>query len=150
MKTRGIALLPLAALALAAQTVQLTGPDGKPVVGPDGKPATMTMTAEAPEAGPALSSLPPETVVLAVGPEKITAAELDRIIEILPEQARAAARGAGRRKFAEDLVRMKLLAQEARKRKVDQSPQYVTQSAFQAENLLAALLFQEIDRKSVV
>ena len=150
MKTRGIALLPLAALALAAQTVQLTGPDGKPVVGPDGKPATMTMTAEAPEAGPALSSLPPETVVLAVGPEKITAAELDRIIEILPEQARAAARGAGRRKFAEDLVRMKLLAQEARKRKVDQSPQYVTQSAFQAENLLAALLFQEISKNAPV
>ncbi|HWQ54614.1 MAG TPA: peptidylprolyl isomerase [Bryobacteraceae bacterium] len=152
MKTRSILLLFLPALCLVAQqTMELKGPDGKPIIGPDGKPATVTLSADRPAAqGPALAALPPDKVILAVEGEKITAAELDRVINVLPEQTKAKARGEGRREFAEDLVRMKLLAQEARRRKLDQSPEFQAQIAFQTENLLAAKIFQEMAKNAPV
>lgn len=151
MKLRS-ALVPLVAAAgLAAQTIPLTGPDGKPVIGPDGKPATITLsTAEPAPAGPALSSLPPDTVVLTVGEEKITAAELQRIYEVFPAQARAGLEGEGRRQFAESIVRMKLLAAEARRRQFDQTPAFRAQAAFQVENLLASQFFEELKRTAAV
>lgn len=154
MKTRGILLLLLASLCLMAQkSMELKGPDGKPIIGPDGKPATITLSTDQPAPaaqGPALTSLPPDKVVLAVEGEKITAAELDRVINVLPEQTKAKARGEGRREFAEDLVRMKLLAQEARRRKLDQTPEFQAQIAFQTENLLAAKVFQELAKSAPV
>lgn len=151
MKLR-TALVPLAAAAaLAAQTVTLTDPDGKPVIGPDGKPATMTLsTVEPVPAGPALSALPPDKVVLAVGDEKVTAAELQSIYEVFPEGARDGVQGAGRQQFAESIVRMKLLAAEARRRKFDQTPAFRAQAVFQVENLLASQFFEELKRTAPV
>ena len=99
------------------------------------------MTQETPKAPPQVA---PDKVVIQVGTEKITAAELDRIVAALPEQYRSAARGAARRQFAENIVKIKLLAQEARRRKLDQTPQFQTQITFQGENLLAGLLFQDM------
>ena len=124
----------------------LTGPDGKPIMGKDGKPATITMSVESDPA----AAVPPERVVIEVGGEKITAGELDRLMQALPEQMRNAARGPGRRQFAENIVRLKLLAQEARKQKLDQTPAFQTQAAFQADNLLAALEFQELNKSVTV
>jgi hypothetical protein len=142
-----VLLIPALSLLGQERTIPLTDAEGKPIVGPDGKPATVTLGVEQPAGGgPQLSALPPDKVVIAVGSEKLTAAELDRIIEVLPEQAQANARGQGRRAFAEDIVRLKLLAQEARQRKLDQSPGYRAQAAFQNENLLAGILFDELAR----
>ncbi|HWB99322.1 MAG TPA: peptidylprolyl isomerase [Bryobacteraceae bacterium] len=106
------------------------------------KQPTVTLTQEPAPAPPAAVS--PDKVVLQVGTEKLTAAELDRIVNALPEQYRKAARGPGRRQFAENIVKIKLLAQEARRRKMDQSEQFQAQIAFQGENLLAGLLFQDL------
>jgi len=153
MKTRSILLLLLAAAALPAQTrtQPVLGPDGKPLIGPDGKPATVTLSVdEKPAPGPPLSTLPPDKVILTIGDQKITAAYMDRLIESLPEQLRASARGAARRQFAENIVRVKLLAEEARKRKLDQTPQYQVQVAFQAENTLAMLLFNDMSKNAPV
>ncbi len=74
----------------------------------------------------------------------MTAAQFENFVESLPEQYRAQARGAGKREVIEQLVTIKGLAQEAKRRKIDQTPQYKTQSAFQTENLLAGLLFREL------
>src|SRR6266851_3005822 len=85
-----------------------------------------------------------DKVVLTVGDEKMTAAEFEKFIEALPEQYRAAAKGPGKRQVAEQLVSLKTLAQEARKRKLDKDPAYKAQLAFQAENLLAGILYRDL------
>lgn len=85
-----------------------------------------------------------DRVVISVGEEKITAAEFELFIEALPEQYRNMARGPAKRQVAEQLVGMKTLAQEGRKRKLDQTPQFKRQLALQTENTLAGALYQDL------
>ena len=100
------------------------------------------MSVETPKAGP---SVPPDTVVLTVGDTTITAAQFDQIIEALPEQYKAVARGPGRKQFADNVVKVMVLAQEAKKRKLDQTPAFQTQAMFQSANVLAGLAFTAIN-----
>jgi peptidyl-prolyl cis-trans isomerase C len=90
------------------------------------------------------TAVPDDKVVITAGDLKLTALEFNQIIDSLPEQYRAAARGPGRREFGQNLMRVMLLAQEGKTRKLDQSPEYKTQSQFQAENLLAQRTFNQI------
>jgi peptidyl-prolyl cis-trans isomerase C len=91
-------------------------------------------------AAAAPAAAPPDKVILTIGDEKMTVAEFDEFIDALPEQYKAMARGAGKRQLAEQLVRVKLLAQEARRRKIDQRPGFKRQVALQTENMLAGAL----------
>jgi peptidyl-prolyl cis-trans isomerase C len=93
---------------------------------------------------PKPTAVPPDKVVLTVGDEKLTAGEFDQLVDALPEQVRASARGPNRRQFADQLVRIKIMSQEARKRKLDESPTVQLQIELQKENLLANVLFQEM------
>jgi parvulin-like peptidyl-prolyl isomerase len=93
---------------------------------------------------PKPAAVPPDKVVLTVGDEKLTAGEFDQLVDALPEQVRASARGPNRRQFADQLVRIKIMSQEARKRKLDESPTVQLQIELQKENLLANVLFQEM------
>ena len=95
-----------------------------------------------PAAKPA--AVPPDKVVLTIGDEKLTAGEFDQLVDALPEQVRASARGPNKRQFAEQLVRIKIMSHEARKRKLDESPTVQRQIELQKENLLANALFQEM------
>ncbi|HLI86964.1 MAG TPA: peptidylprolyl isomerase [Bryobacteraceae bacterium] len=92
----------------------------------------------------AVPNVPNDKVVITAGDLKLTAGEFNQIIDSLPEQYRAAARGPGRREFGQNLMRVLLLAQEGKTRKLDQSPEYKTQAQFQAENLLAQRTFNQI------
>src|SRR5580765_6719340 len=85
-----------------------------------------------------------DKVVIMVGDEKLTAGQLEQIIDSLPEQNRARARGPNKREFAEQVVRVKLMAQEARRRKLDQRSAVKVQLQLQADNALANALYQEI------
>ena len=121
---------------------------------PTPKPASpaapkVTLSEEKPAASTA-PSVPPDKVVLAVGSMKLTAQQYDLIIDSLPEQYRGAARGAGRRDFAQNLVRIMVLADEGKRRKVDQSPAFKTQQEFQDMNLLAGKTFNEIGNDTKV
>jgi peptidyl-prolyl cis-trans isomerase C len=91
-----------------------------------------------------MTAPPPDKVVRTVGTETVTVAQYDQLINSLPEQYRAAARGPGKRQVLEQLINLKAMAQEARKRKLDQDPLYVAQLAFQAENILAGILFRDL------
>ncbi|HEY7392611.1 MAG TPA: peptidylprolyl isomerase [Bryobacteraceae bacterium] len=93
---------------------------------------------------PAIPNVPDDKVVITAGDMKLTAREFNQIIDSLPEQYRAAARGPGRREFGQNLMNVMLLAQEGKNRKLDQSPEYKTQAQFQAENLLAQRTFNQI------
>ena len=86
----------------------------------------------------------PNKVILTIGEQKFTVAQYDAWIESLPEQYQQYARGAGKRQFADNLVQMKLLSQEAVRRKLDKDPKIIQQIEFQRENLLAGAVFQNI------
>jgi parvulin-like peptidyl-prolyl isomerase len=63
------------------------------------------------------------------------------MINAIPAQYQQYARGAGKRAFAEQIVQVKVLSQEAEKRKIDQEPKIKEEVTFQRENLLAQAMF---------
>ncbi len=97
----------------------------------------------APAAAPAPAPPPPEPdkVVLTIGTEKITEAQFDDMINAIPAQYQQYARGAGKRAFAEQIVQVKVLSQEAEKKKLDQDPKVKDELVFQRQNLLAQAMF---------
>src|ERR1700684_2344347 len=96
----------------------------------------------APAAAPAAPPPPePNKVVLTIGDQKITEAQFDDMINAIPAQYQQYARGAGKRAFAEQIVQVKVLSQEAEKRKMDQETKVRDEIAFQRENLLAQAMF---------
>ena len=137
-------LTPVA--CLLAQTPASQPPAPQPAVQTTVKPPTVALQPPAPVA----PNVPPDTVVLTIGDEKITAADLDRLIDTIPEQYRARIRAAGRRQFAENVVSLKVLAQEGRRRKLDESPAFKAQLAYQAEQLLAQQLYQNLQTTTKV
>src|SRR5688572_15539377 len=86
--------------------------------------------------------------VLTIGDEKITAEEFETFIESLPEQYRAQARGPMKRQIAQDMVRVKLLAAEARRRGLDKDKATQNRIAFTIENLLAGAVYSELLNKA--
>lgn len=88
---------------------------------------------------------PADPVVITVGSETITQSQFEEIVSTLSDQQRKQAQTpAGKRQLAERLGELKTLAQEARQRKMDQSPKVQTQIKLQADQILANLLFQEL------
>ena len=122
-------------LGAACVSAQTPAP-GQPPANP---PARVVITPTAPA-----SSVAPDKVVLTIGDQRMTAAEFDQLIEALPEQVRPAARGPNKRQFAEQVVRIKILSQEAHKRKLDETPAVQHQIELQKDNLLANALFADM------
>jgi peptidyl-prolyl cis-trans isomerase C len=120
------------AACVSAQTPAPTQPPAIP-------PARVVITPTAPA-----SAVPPDKVVLTIGDQRMTAGEFDQLIDALPEQVRAAARGPNKRQFAEQVVRIKILSQEAHKRKLDETPAVQRQIELQKDNLLANALFADM------
>ncbi|MFB3829300.1 MAG: peptidylprolyl isomerase [Bryobacteraceae bacterium] len=134
------------AACLFAQAPPPAHPGGPPTQGPVVKMEVDTQSG----GGPELSSLPPDKVVLSIGDEKITAGELAAIVDTLPPQYREAARGQRRKQFAEEIVKIRMLAGEARKQKLDQTARHKAQAAFQIDNLLAGAVFQQMSASAPV
>ena len=88
-----------------------------------------------------------DPVVITVGDERITKSAFERLLAGLPEQVRATAQGPGKKKIADQVAELKSLAQEARKRGVDRTPEVRELIAFQTDNLLANALFRDIVTK---
>jgi peptidyl-prolyl cis-trans isomerase C len=93
---------------------------------------------------PAPASIDPTKVVLTIGDEKFTAVQYQQMVSGLPPQFQTAAMGPGKRQFLEQLIRVKLLAKEAERRKLDQKPSVQQQMEFQRTNLLAQALYQDL------
>jgi peptidyl-prolyl cis-trans isomerase C len=130
---RILLLFSSAAWLLAQAPPPQPAPAPKPTV-------TLSIDDSAPKSAP----VPPDRVVVTVGDVTITAAQFDQIIDALPEQYRSVARGSGRKQLADNIVRIVVLAQEGKRRKLDETSAYRTQSMFQDTNLLANITYQEI------
>ncbi len=98
--------------------------------------AAVAALAQAPAADP---------VVLTVGNEKITKSMFDAIIGSLNEQQQAAvATPEAKRGLAEQIAELKMMAQEARVRRLDQNPALQTKIVLQAETVLAQAVYAEM------
>lgn len=102
--------------------------------------------ADAPAAQPQVD---PSKVVITVGDQKVTAGEFQAFISVLPPEVQAAANGPKKREVAEELVRMKVLSNEARARKLDQTPRYQQQLSIMGDNILVGMLLQDIQNSLI-
>ena len=96
----------------------------------------------------ASDTMDPDRVVLQVGEIKITAKQLDALIDVYPANTQVFARGPGKDKFADTLVRMLVLSQEARKRKLDETEKFKEQLRFSEDNLLAGALNELLQQQA--
>jgi peptidyl-prolyl cis-trans isomerase C len=86
-----------------------------------------------------------DPVVLTVGSEKITQSEFQEIISSLPAQQQAQlTTPEARRSLAEQVAELKVMAQEARARKLDQSAAVKARAALQMDQILANAVFQQL------
>jgi hypothetical protein len=94
--------------------------------------------------------VPADKVVITVGDQKITAGQFDQIVASLAPQYQAAVRGSGRKQFADQLVRVLLLAQEGKRRKLDEANSYQTQILFQNANILAGMAYDQLGKDAKI
>jgi peptidyl-prolyl cis-trans isomerase C len=131
---------PAAFLLAQAPTPQANPSTATPIP----KPA-VTLTPMAPTVAQA-PAVPPDKVIISVGDQKITAGQFDQIIASLPAQYQAQMRGPGRKQFADNVVRILVLAQEGRRRKLDAQPRFQTQVMFQTDNILAGMTYEDLGK----
>lgn len=125
------ALFALAAV-LVIGTAQAQTPAAAPAV-----PAT-------PEAAPAAAPAPTDPVVISAGTIEVRRSEFENAIRSLPNEYQQYALGPGKRQFAQDVLRMKLLAAAGRQQGLDQSPEIQTQLDMMRDNLVANALVQRV------
>jgi len=115
------------------------------------KPAAPAAAAPAAAAKPAAPAKPAvaaaDPVVFTSGAAKMKKSEFDNIMKNLPEAIKGQIGGdtpEARRRLGEQLADVMLYSSEARKLKLDQTPQAKVQFFLQQESALAGLLFQRL------
>lgn len=85
-----------------------------------------------------------DPVVLTIGTTKVSKSEYEQFINALPPQIQTEAKGPNKRKVAEQYAELRLMAEEARKRKIDQTPAAKIQISLQQDQMLAQMLFRDL------
>jgi peptidyl-prolyl cis-trans isomerase C len=113
---------------------------------PPAKPATAppSLANPANKDSKPVVTVPPEAVVVTIGTEKITRAQFEEILSALAENGRAATTPAAKRQVADQVGEIMGLAQEARKRKVDQAPGVQQMMTISSDQVLANALAKRI------
>lgn len=119
-------ILALAATAVFAQ-------DKKPATPAPAKPAAGIVIEEA------------DPVIITAGDIKIRQSEFEAAIKTLPEQYQQFATGTGKKQFAEDFLRMKILAVEGFKNNLQNDADVVKQLNLMRENLVASAEVKKLE-----
>lgn len=127
----------LMALALAA-----------PLAMAQEKPATKP--APAPARPAAATAADPDPVIMTAGTLQIRKSEFEAAIKSLPNEYQQFAMGAGKKQFAEDFLRMKLLAAQGMQAGLDKDPAIVSQLALMRENLVATEQLRRVEKDLVI
>jgi parvulin-like peptidyl-prolyl isomerase len=98
---------------------------------------------------PATQPVDPNKVVLSVGDFKMTAGDFEAIISTLPAETQAMARGPAKRRLAEEFVKLKVLAVEAKRQGLDQTPKFKQQFELIRDNALASALSEKLQETLV-
>jgi peptidyl-prolyl cis-trans isomerase C len=128
---RVLALFGLAAAAAMAQ---------QPAPATPAKPAAPAL---APVTAPE-SNLGPDAVVLTVGNLTMTRAQFEVLLAALALNGRPATSPAAKRQVAEQYAELETMAQEARQRKLDESPEVKQMMVIQGDSFLANTLAKKI------
>ncbi|MEA2238582.1 MAG: peptidyl-prolyl cis-trans isomerase [Thermoanaerobaculia bacterium] len=123
-KSTILIILALAAPAVFAQSTPAPAP-----------PATTTATA-APDADP---------IVVSASGITVRKSEFEAALKTLPAEYQSYAQGPGKKQFADDYLRMRLLAAEGMKAGMQNSPEVVNQLNLMRENLVATAQLKKID-----
>jgi parvulin-like peptidyl-prolyl isomerase len=142
--------LPLTIAACLLGQTPAAAPKAKPAAAKSAKPAATKPPAASKTGVRAAPVAFADPAVLTIGDIKITAKEFNAMLEALPENVRAQAQGPMKRSIAEQVIRVKLLASEARKRGLDKDPALQTRVALQAESVLASAAFNDMLQKTAV
>jgi peptidyl-prolyl cis-trans isomerase C len=97
-------------------------------------------------AAPATAQASADPIVIAAGDVTIRQSEFENALKTLPAEYQQYAQGAGKRQFAEDFLRMKMLASEGMKAGLDKDPEVVRQLSLMRENLVANAQLQKIEK----
>ena len=137
--TRCIVALLLAGLAAGVARPQ--APSASAGATPNsatGKPASPSV--ETPE--------PPDKVVLKVGDQQFTKADLDYLFENIAPQARQALATQGKKPLGDQFALMVMLSQQAHLHHLDQTPAFVHKLALQKQQMEAQAEYQEINEQA--
>jgi parvulin-like peptidyl-prolyl isomerase len=85
-------------------------------------------------------------IVIAAGDITVRQSEFESALQTLPAEYQQYASGPGKRQFAEDYLRMKMLAAEGAKAGLDKDPEVVRQLALMRENLIAQAQLERIEK----
>jgi peptidyl-prolyl cis-trans isomerase C len=83
---------------------------------------------------------------MSAGDVKVTKAEFENALKTLPSEYQQYASGPGKRQFADEYLRMKMLAQMGMKNNLANDPDVQQQLALMRENLIANAQLQRIDK----
>jgi parvulin-like peptidyl-prolyl isomerase len=130
--------LPLVAPALlVGQLFAQSAPADRPA------PGTPAPPSQAVEPLPS-STVPEDAVVLSVGSVQMTRKQYEDLLKAMPENVRNQAMGPAKRQVATQIAEIEALAQEARKRKIDDRPEVQQITQLQVNQMLAGFLVQEL------
>jgi len=127
------------AIALGATVVMA---QDKPAAKPATTPTTTTATAQ--------TAANADPIVVSSGTVTIRQSEFESALKSLPSEYQQYAFGPGRKQFAEDFLRMKILASEGMKNGLDKDPSVVSQLDLMKENLVANAQLAKIDKSITV
>ncbi|HXG58258.1 MAG TPA: peptidylprolyl isomerase [Thermoanaerobaculia bacterium] len=97
------------------------------------------------QASPAAGEKSADPVIITAGDLTVRQSEFEAALRTLPSEYQAYAMGPGKRQFAEDFLRMKILAREGLKGGLDKDPEVVAQLNLLRENLIAQAALKKID-----
>jgi peptidyl-prolyl cis-trans isomerase C len=107
--------------------------------------------APAAAAAPKLAEAQPaDPVIITAGAITITKSEFETAVKTLPEQYQQYAMAQGRKQFAEDFLRLKLLAGEGMRNGLDKDPDVIKQMGLLRENLVAQAQLGRIEKGIVI
>lgn len=101
-------------------------------------------TRQAPSLQPPPAQVAPDAVVLTIGDQKVTRAQFEELLEALSENGRPIPNAAAKRQVAQQFAQMLVLSQEARKRKLDQTPASKQMLTIQVDSYLANALQRQV------
>lgn len=129
----------LSALALTAAVAFAQSKPASPAMAQTPAPVpsnTTAMPATAADADP---------VIVSAGAVTIRRSDFEAAVKTLPAEYQTFAMGPGKKQFADDYLRMKLLAAEGMKNNLDKSPEVTKQLELMRENLVATEELKKIE-----
>jgi peptidyl-prolyl cis-trans isomerase C len=106
----------------------------------------LTATVAVGQDKPAAAAPAGDPIIIAAGDLSIRQSEFESALKTLPAEYQQYAMGVGKKQFAEDYLRMKMLAAQGMKNGLDKDPEVTQQLNLMRENLVANAQLQRIEK----